>query len=473
MMRPFASWPGSALWLFVIFVEGFASLGVEIIALRRLVPHVGSSITVTAPTIALFLLALAAGYWSGGRIAEHYERHVLRNFSGAALIAGVGLSGTVVEKLFAAVPDARLAYLLFMALVVCPPAWLLAQTVPLLTNILPQRRAGAASGVALTASTAGSVLGAAVLALVVMQYFGLSAAVLLCAASLVAAVMLAATAAGQRSLGAAALLALLVGIAANMLPRTNTQATAYADYRVAERNSLALGAGPGTTSRTLVINNQLASRIDLTTGAEGQTPKRAEYIERLQQILLRDLQLADRDILVLGAGGFTLSIGDPSNRYLYVDVDPAIQHIAERDFLGGPIAGAFVAEDARSFVRRTDRRFHAVVVDVYSAHAAMPAHLVTLEFWQSLVRPLAGGGAVLANLILDGRLQSAFARNLLATMEQALGRCSVDVLHPTQRISNVLVICQPATTAVTAPPPVRIYTDDLNPVERDRGILGY
>ena len=39
----------------IVFIEGFCSLGAEIIALRRLVPHVGSSIVVTAPTIGFFL----------------------------------------------------------------------------------------------------------------------------------------------------------------------------------------------------------------------------------------------------------------------------------------------------------------------------------------------------------------------------------------------------------------------------------
>jgi predicted membrane-bound spermidine synthase len=49
----------------IVFIEGFCSLGAEVIALRRLVPHIGSSIVVTAPTIGFFLLALALGYASG------------------------------------------------------------------------------------------------------------------------------------------------------------------------------------------------------------------------------------------------------------------------------------------------------------------------------------------------------------------------------------------------------------------------
>jgi hypothetical protein len=42
--------PRQLLYL-IVFIEGFCSLGAEVIALRRLVPHVGSAIVVTAPTI--------------------------------------------------------------------------------------------------------------------------------------------------------------------------------------------------------------------------------------------------------------------------------------------------------------------------------------------------------------------------------------------------------------------------------------
>ena len=89
------------LLMFIVFIEGFASLGDEVIALRRLMPHVGSSITVTVPTIGLFLAALAMGYWSGGRIQDRFLERVLRNFLFAAFIAGVGLSSM-------AVPDTEL-----------------------------------------------------------------------------------------------------------------------------------------------------------------------------------------------------------------------------------------------------------------------------------------------------------------------------------------------------------------------------
>ena len=68
------------LLMLIVFIEGFASLGDEVIALRRLMPHVGNSITVTVPTIGLFLAALALGYWSGGRIQDRFLVRGSRNF---------------------------------------------------------------------------------------------------------------------------------------------------------------------------------------------------------------------------------------------------------------------------------------------------------------------------------------------------------------------------------------------------------
>ena len=151
----------------IVFVEGYCSLGAEVIALRRLVPHLGSAIVVTAPTIGLFLLALAWGYQSGGRVAEGFRRVVARNFLLAAALVGLGFSGHAVDLLFQHLP-APLAYLALIGGVLAPVAWLLGQTVPILTNVTRAERAGEASGRALYWSTLGSFLGSVTLSLLVM-----------------------------------------------------------------------------------------------------------------------------------------------------------------------------------------------------------------------------------------------------------------------------------------------------------------
>jgi hypothetical protein len=85
----------------IVFIEGYCSLGAEIIALRRLIPHVGSSIVITAPTIGLFLLALALGYHSGSRVATNFRAVVARNFIISAALMGAGLAGGSVNAIFA------------------------------------------------------------------------------------------------------------------------------------------------------------------------------------------------------------------------------------------------------------------------------------------------------------------------------------------------------------------------------------
>ena len=141
--------------------------------------------------------------------------------------------------------------------------------------------------------------------------------------------------------------------------------TAYADYQV-----MPLDSEGHVHARMFMSNNSLSSQIDDST-----PPKVHPYIAHIRRTLLDDLGFREREVLVLGAGGFTLSQQEPLNRYTYVDIDPAIRQIAEDHFLRGPVQGEFVAQDARQYVLETSRRFDAVVVDVFSDRAAIPQPL--------------------------------------------------------------------------------------------------
>lgn len=288
----------------IVFIEGFCSLGAEIIALRRLVPHVGSSIVVTAPTIGFFLFALAIGYATGGKVVDGHLRRVARNFLLAGLIAGVGLAGPTVEAIFTHVQPGVLAYLVFMAVVLCPIAWLLGQTVPVLTNLMKHSHVGQASGMALYWSTLGSFLGSVSLSVFVMQWFGVSTAVVTCAAGLLAGALMLEHRRWHQAL--APLLGAGIVVAANLGPVAAAD-TAYADYQVK-----ALALPDQINPRAFMSNRSHSSQLD-----DSQPPKTHRYVQHLRQALLDDLGFKGKDILVLGAGGFTLSQGEPLNRYTY------------------------------------------------------------------------------------------------------------------------------------------------------------
>ncbi len=434
----------------IVFIEGFCSLGAEVIALRRLVPHIGSSIIVTAPTIGFFLLALALGYASGARVAANYQRIVARNFLISAALAGLGLAGLSVDWMFAHLQPVLVAYLCFIGGVLCPLAWLLGQTVPILTNLMQAERTGEASGLALYWSTLGSFLGSLTLSLIVMQWLGVSAAVFACSLGLLIGALL--LAGRNQKFAVLAIVTAAIAAAFNSQHRV-TADTAYAEYIV----------GPAEITnqknpRAFMVNKSLASLID-----DSQPPNYTRYIKHLRQILLDDLGFKDKEILVLGAGGFTLSHLEPLNRYTYVDIDPAIRDIAEKHFLKEPSRGEFIVDDARRFVATSERRFDAVVVDVYSAHTSIPSHLVTREFWAGTRRVLKADGVLLANLILDGKLETPYARNLLATIDSVFGRCAVDVLHKGKALANVEVSC----FASSHPAASSIYVDEKNRADLD------
>lgn len=445
--------PRHLLYL-IVFIEGFCSLGAEVIALRRLVPHVGSAIVVTAPTIGLFLLALALGYGSGARVTARFTAVVARNFQVSALLAGLGLARITVDGLFTLVQPTGLAYLFFIGGVLCPLAWLLGQTVPALTNLMKHMRTGEASGYALYWSTLGSFLGSVSLSLVAMQWLGVSAAVLICSILLVLGSLLLA---GPSRL--TWVTGLIIGVAAtaiNLRPAHEVLDTAYADYTVKP-----IVRPEHLNPRGFFVNNSLASLID-----DSEPPHYARYVQHLRHLILEELAYKEKDILVLGAGGFTLSHREPSNRYTYVDIDAKIREIAEQRFLKEPIRGAFIVDDARRYVRNTDKQYDAVVVDVFSSHTSIPGHLVTQEFWQDTRRTLTPQGVLLINLILDGRLETPYARNLLATIDSVYGRCAVEVLHKSQALSNVIVSCYNSSRAGQSAP----YTDERNGADVDRAL---
>jgi len=439
-----------ALLYSIVFIEGFCSLGAEVIALRRLLPHIGSSIVVTAPTIGFFLLALALGYASGARVDTGYRQVVARNFLISAALAGIGLAGISVNWLFVHLQPVLVAYLFFIGGILCPLAWLLGQTVPILSNLFQHQRTGEASGTALYWSTLGSFLGSISLSLLVMQWLGVAAAVLACAGGLLIGVLLLA----GRQFKIAVFALSTAGIATGFnLPATPTIDTAYAEYIVGPAD-LAGQQNP----RAFWVNKSTASLLD-----DSEPPNYTRYIRHLRQILLDDLGFKDKEILVLGAGGFTLSHREPLNRYTYVDIDPQIRRIAEQHFLREAARGEFIADDARRFVATSERRFDAVVVDVYSSHTSIPSHLVTREFWADSHRVLKADGVLLANLILDGKLETPYARNLLATIENVFGRCAVDVLHKAKSLANVEVSC----FASSQPKAVGIYVDEKNRADLD------
>jgi spermidine synthase len=152
-----------------------------------------------------------------------------------------------------------------------------------------------------------------------------------------------------------------------------------------------------------------------------------------------------------------------------VDVDPAVRDIAERYFLKQklPDKVRFLPLSARYAVRKLHAdgaRYGFTFVDAYFGKG-IPDELVTVEFFRD-VRLVSEHTA--ANVVMDSEMESAFARNLLASFREAFGRVWVKkVKSGDDDLTNILVTDFPVEGAFAWNESGDPYRDDRNSADRD------
>jgi len=193
-MSAAAATRGTDRWGFaelVIFVAGACTLGAEIAAARLVAPAFGASTVVWANTIAVVLVALAGGYWLGGRLADrhpHAAGMARAALLGAALIALIPLVAIplldITEDSLAELPGSLLALLVLVA----PPVLVLGALSPWAIRLRVRAVSGAGdvTGRIYALSTAGGLVGNFAAALALIPWLGTRWTFLICAALLAA-----------------------------------------------------------------------------------------------------------------------------------------------------------------------------------------------------------------------------------------------------------------------------------------------
>ena len=389
----------------ILFLEGYASLSIEVLALRRMVPWTGSPVPVTAILLAAYLAALAAGYYRGGRAALDRTGARMRlgkRLACAAVLSAIWLGDVGPYLVFELLPLPRLVQVaLYSTLGIGPIGWLLAESILLVHVCRPSGLPTAQAGSTFALSTAGNVGGALLTALVVMATLGTAAAVIIIVAMLAGAALVAAP--GSMKVGAASACALLPLHGAWYEATEYVARTAYADYRIADLGD----------ERVMTVNRQLASR-DTPDGEAWP------YIEMIEAGLCED---PGQRVLVLGAAGRTLGRGrDCGLDVTFVDVDGRQGRISGALLHGAP-GGPLVTADARAFLQDTETVWDAIVADAYTHAGGVPEHLITVEFFRTARTRLGPGGALYVNLVTrDGNL--AFRTRADRTIRSVFGNCS-------------------------------------------------
>ncbi len=384
----------------ILLAEGYASLGAEILALRRIAPWAGTSVDVTTVLLAAYLAALAGGYRRGGRLARDGDPRPRLAFrlTLAAALAAFWLSEPGILLAFG-LPLPPLVQAAFYAVVgIAPVGWLLAECVLLAHACAPTGERSATAGRVFALSTVGNVAGALATTFLLLRFLGTAAAALVLCAGLLGAALLA----FRRSVPLAACAAVAVFLAVDLWTEASVyvERNAYADYRIAERDG----------GRVLELNQQWASRHD----AAG---KGWPYVELLEATLC---EAGETRVLVLGAGGMTIGQGAPcALEPVFLDLDPDLERIAS-DFLDVPegAAGTFHARDARAFLRDDPGGWDAIVADAFTNWRSVPRHLLTVEFYGLARSRLRPGGSLYVNHVAHG--DPAGERLFLTRVERTL-----------------------------------------------------
>lgn len=424
----------------VILAEGFTILAIEVSVIRLLMPYVGSGIEVTSILITAVLLPMAYGYDYAGRYAQDRKLEQVReklktNFFIATAFMVFALSYLVVDvfyqfMIFLGIQNHLLITALYAAGLVVYPIFLLAQTLPLMSCYFKDMAIQAVTGRLLFLSTLGSFLGAVLTSLLLMNWLGVSWACWII--TLVLVVMVGMVSKRQELEQYSALvLSLFFAFLSRDSLMHQLGVVAQTPYSFIE-----VFVSPDGEDRMLKINHSASSITSLD--------RQFKYVKYIEKHFL-NTHSQPLDVLVLGAGGFSIGSNDLVHRYEFVDIESQLQGIAEQYLLQRPLNQnvTFTPKPAVNFLRDASKQYDLIVVDMYSNQHSIPGHLVTLEFYDLVKSCLKASGVVVLNVIISPTLQDTYSRRMDNTLRTAFPFVYSVALHPSSDISNIIYVYHP------------------------------
>jgi spermidine synthase len=486
----------------LVFVVGMGSLGAEIAAVRLLAPYFGASTIVWANTIGVVLVALSLGYWLGGRLADrhpHMRGLCLVALAAAGLLALVPFAAdplldVAVDALDEISAGAFVGSLFAVLVLVAVPVLLLGAVSPYAIRLALARveEAGTIAGRLYALSTAGSLVGTLVSALLLIPLVGTRRTFLIFALSISLVAV-----AGLRPLRRYALapgaIAVLIALPVGTLKAQTDSGrvifeteTAYQYARVVERpdgkRQLELNEGQAVHSvydpATVLTHDYWDGHLVLPFAGRSSPPARVALLGN-------------------AAGTIARAYGRlfPRTRIDGVEIDGELSEIGRRYFdMRAPRLHLY-HEDARPFLRRVDARYDAISLDVYR-QPYIPFYLTTREFFELVRDRLSPNGVLVVN-VGHPEDQDDLEKALAATMGAVFTHVVRDPSEPnnTQLVASRQPLSGPRLRRVAPrlPPQLRataeaaarrlgpalrggpIYTDDKAPVEWlvDKSIIDY
>jgi predicted membrane-bound spermidine synthase len=465
-----------------LFVSGGAILALELLASRIMTPYFGVSLYIWTGILSITLVALALGYWFGGKLAAGRDaspRSALRLVQLYALMPTVAAAGIVAAcfaypHLFASLAAASLVYGAFAAGLVLLFVPLVAASAmnPLLVAILLRRGASgrsgdAGAGAVFFVSTVGSVAGVLVTAFGLIPYLSnfastLCVALVLALLTLGLAVFVREPVPARPAIGAAAVLACVLAVALIWNANAHTARNgpfSYAGLTWRVEGSYASLFGTVKVLRTVGGPGEdrhlrMYFQDGLTQNTADSAHRSISFYTYGLEALARAYRPRMRSALVLGlgAGMVPMALARSGIEVEVVDVDPVAPRVAQAHFGFDPARVRTHVADARTFVRDCPRTYDVVVVDLFHGDGT-PDYLVTREFFRDLRRCLGADGVAVFNTFADITRPRPYA-HFLVTLKAELPHLALYRPHDGGTYVNSFVVA--SAQALPAPVPVTL-----------------
>jgi spermidine synthase len=426
----------------MLFLSGAAILALELLASRIMTPYFGVSLYIWTGILSITLIALALGYWAGGRLAAvkgsagrlGHLFALMPAISAFAIVAAC----LVYPYLFPRLAGFNLVAGAFAACTVLLFVPLVAASAmnPLLVAILIARGGGraadAGSGGVFFISTLGSVAGVFVTAFGLIPHFSNFSAALLVGLVL-ALLALAATVRPPVELAARRGLAIAAGLATLVTVLALWQADAY----IARMWPATYGSRtwqPEASLRSLfgtvkILKSSADEKggfvrlyfqdglVQNTVASDGRSLSFYTYALEALAYMYQP-QMRSALVLGLGAGIVPMRLAARDVRTDVVEIDPSSVSAATRFFGFDASRVRLHLADARTELKRCGGGYDVIVVDLFHGDGT-PDYLITRDFFGDLKRCLARGGIAVFNTFADLEHPAAYA-HLLATLRSEL-----------------------------------------------------
>jgi spermidine synthase len=473
-------------------ITGAAIMIVEILGAKMLSPYLGLSHFVWTAQIAVTLVALACGYYAGGRLADRSRK--LGQLYWAILGAAVYLAVTVFicEPVAYWCLDFNLAFGALMAsgILFFVPLALLAMTGPFLAPVITSSisSVGGNVGRLISIGTLGSLAGTILIGYLLIPLFPNSITMYVTALTLLV-VCVGYLTVNRRKAAPAFVLVLALGAGFGFKGHMGLKGSYRKVVEEFRGNSnfgqLQVVAARDRSCRYLLNDNVIQNMYD---------PERKQSAAAFTFVLAELARAYTADIhdvlcIGLGVGIVPRDFVRHGARVDVVEINPAVVKIAARFFDFQPGEIALSIDDGRHFLNRCRKKYDVVVLDAFLGDSS-PSHLMTREAFGSIAHVLRRGGTLVINVL--ARLEPGrdfFAASLERTLKEvfpgvrlhsngldgavffvATDRANPEFIHPPD-LAGVHPDALGGTEAaiirrVEVPPEHgRVLSDDYNPVE--------